>query len=278
MAFTPMTDDLDIISKYPDEPYEEEGFTSTAFKASFDQGAKLCKIAINRLVNELNTWTGALVNAATARGIGFLRSANVPADNVQDAIDNVQSQLVGITQGGVADGSITDAKVAADADVNGAKLKDASVSGAKLVSETLGNAHLPFGALAQDVTTSANVNTTGSFANILSEGSYVEFIYCKALGLVLVQGDIGFVADATSGYLTVNWSGLIPYTSNGYVPFNATVIGGSGDADAKAELQYMRTTMLTTKLIYVSVSNLTVGETYEARINGWFFCEDPGEE
>ena len=94
-----MTDDLDIIAKYPDEPYEEEGYTSTAFKASFDRAGKLCKAAHNVLVRALNAVTAAA-------NVGFSRTAGVPADNVQAAVENVQQQLAGVALDHVPDASI----------------------------------------------------------------------------------------------------------------------------------------------------------------------------
>jgi hypothetical protein len=99
MAFSEMTDDLDIIAKYPDEPYEEEGYTSTAFKASFDRAGKLCKAAHNVLVRALNAVTAAA-------NVGFSRTAGVPADNVQAAVENVQQQLAGVALDHVPDASI----------------------------------------------------------------------------------------------------------------------------------------------------------------------------
>lgn len=129
MAFTEMKDDLDIIAKYPDEPYEEEGFTSTAFKASFDQGAKLCKDAINKLVRALNA-------ATAAASLGFRRTTNVPADNVQDAIENVQEQLAGVSQGAIPNGSITGEKMQ-DAAVTTEKLEDGAVTGGKIAENTI---------------------------------------------------------------------------------------------------------------------------------------------
>ena len=129
MAFTEMVDDLDIIAKYPDEPYEEEGFTSAAFKASFDRGAKLCKAALNALVRALNAVTAAA-------SVGFRRTANIPADNVQAAIENVQEQLAGVSQGEIPNGSITGEKMQ-DAAVTTEKLEDGAVTGGKIAENTI---------------------------------------------------------------------------------------------------------------------------------------------
>lgn len=105
MAFDKMTDDMNIISKLPDEPNDEGGMTASALKATFDKAGTLAKTAINKLI--------AALGASTAAGnIGFARSTEVPADNVQDAIDNVQSQIAGVAMGEVPNGSVTTEKLA----------------------------------------------------------------------------------------------------------------------------------------------------------------------
>lgn len=108
MAFDSMTDDMNIISKLPDEPNDEGGMTASALKATFDKAGTLAKTAINKLI--------AALGASTAAGnIGFARSTNVPADNVQDAIEDVQSQIAGVALGSIPDGSITAQQLAASA-------------------------------------------------------------------------------------------------------------------------------------------------------------------
>lgn len=127
MAFTEMTDDLDIIAKYPDEPYEEEGYTPPAFKASFDMAGKLCKIAINRLIRELGY-------QSAAANVGFNPTAGVNKTNIQEAIENVQAQIAGVSQGAVPDGSITTGKLDGGA-VTTPKILDESVTLPKLAPE-----------------------------------------------------------------------------------------------------------------------------------------------
>lgn len=129
MAFTEMTDDLDIIAKYPDEPYEEEGFTPSAFKASFDMAGKLCKIAINRLIRELGY-------QSAAANVGFNPTAGVNETNIQEAIENVQEQIAGVSQGAIPDGSITAEKLD-DYAVTNNKLDNGSVSFDKLDQPTI---------------------------------------------------------------------------------------------------------------------------------------------
>lgn len=99
MAFEKMTDDMNIISSLGDEPNEDNGLSASALKAKFDKAGTLAKEAINKLISALG--------ASTAAGnIGFASSTQVPADNVQDAIDNVQAQLAGVALNTVPNGSI----------------------------------------------------------------------------------------------------------------------------------------------------------------------------
>ena len=90
--------------------------TASALKATFDKAGMLAKTAINKLI--------AALGASTAAGnIGFARSTEVPADNVQDAIDNVQSQIAGVALNTVPNGSIDTAQLA-NKSVTQQKLKE----------------------------------------------------------------------------------------------------------------------------------------------------------
>ena len=59
MAFDSMTDDMNIISKLPDEPNDEGGMTASALKATFDKAGTLAKTAINKLIAALGASTAA---------------------------------------------------------------------------------------------------------------------------------------------------------------------------------------------------------------------------
>ena len=124
MAFDKMTDDMNIISKLPDEPNDEGGMTAAVLKATFDKAGMLAKTAINKLI--------AALGASTAAGnIGFARSTEVPSDTVQGAIENVQSQIAGVALGSIPDGSIT-AQQLADGAVTAEKVADGAVTSKKM--------------------------------------------------------------------------------------------------------------------------------------------------
>lgn len=66
------------------------------------------------LREKYNVLCDALSNQTAASSLGFARTTGVAADTVQAAIENVQNQVVQTSLGQIADGSITDAKLAQD--------------------------------------------------------------------------------------------------------------------------------------------------------------------
>ena len=136
MALPTCNEDMNIISKLDDEPNDVGGLSAASLKAKFDLAGNLLKKALNDLV-------AALGNNAAAKNIGFAPTTAVNKTNVQDAIENVQSQIAGVSQGGIADGSVTAAKIADGAvDTNAIKLgavdtyrlKDAAVEESNIAS------------------------------------------------------------------------------------------------------------------------------------------------
>lgn len=124
MALPTCNEDMNIIAKLDDEPNDVGGLSATSLKAKFDLAGNLLKKALNDLV-------AALGNNAAAKDIGFAPTAAVNADNVQDAIENVQSQIAGVSQGGIADGAVTAAKIA-DGAVGTAAIADDAVTAEKI--------------------------------------------------------------------------------------------------------------------------------------------------
>lgn len=133
MALPTCNEDMDIISKLDDEPNDVGGLPAAALKAKFDLAGKLLKKALNDLV-------AALGNNAAAKSIGFAPTTAVNADNVQDAIENVQSQIAGVSQGGIANGAVTEEKIA-----------DGAVTSEKIKSGAIQKIHFTAGALQEDI-------------------------------------------------------------------------------------------------------------------------------
>ena len=80
-------------------------------KAYFDSSPEEVRQAHNSLCDALTTATSA---ATAAANLGFQTTAGVPADNVQDAIEDVQAQLTDAVLGNIPSGSVTQDKLAQD--------------------------------------------------------------------------------------------------------------------------------------------------------------------
>ena len=139
MAFTIPDDELGTVSKLSNYPNRIERLKAATLKGRFDADAKTVMGALKSLIQELGL-------ATAARNVGFEKTTAVNADNVQDAIENVQSQIAGVSQGGIADGAVTAEKIAdgavgtdaiADAAVTYDKIKDKAVGSAKLADNAV---------------------------------------------------------------------------------------------------------------------------------------------
>lgn len=124
MAFTIPDDELGTVSKLSNYPNRIERLKAAALKAQFDADAKTVMGALKRLIQELGL-------ATAARNVGFEKTTAVNADNVQDAIENVQRQIAGVSQSGIADASVTAEKIA-DGAVGTAAIADDAITAEKL--------------------------------------------------------------------------------------------------------------------------------------------------
>lgn len=139
MALPTCNEDMDIISKLDDEPNDVGGLSAASLKAKFDLAGNLLKKALNDLV-------AALGNNAAAKSIGFAPTTAVNKTNVQDAIENVQSQIAAVSQAGIADGAVTAAKIA-DGAVGAAAIADDAITAGKLAMSAVGTDAIKWGAV-----------------------------------------------------------------------------------------------------------------------------------
>ena len=95
------------IASLPDQP----NMQPDELKAYFDSSPEQLRQAHNGLCDAL---TEATNSASAAAGLGFQRTAGVPADNVQAAVENVQQQLDAAVMGNIPSGSVTQDKLAQD--------------------------------------------------------------------------------------------------------------------------------------------------------------------
>lgn len=96
---------------------------------------------LSGVVSTLGDTLTALQGKAGAGRIGFTKTAAIDRENVQDAIECVQEQLVNVSQGGIADGAVTSEKVAAGA-IGTAAIADAAVTYDKIKDKAVGSAKL----------------------------------------------------------------------------------------------------------------------------------------
>lgn len=139
MAFTIPDDELGTVSKLSNYPNRIERLKAATLKGRFDADAKTVMGALKRLIQELGL-------ATAARNVGFEKTTAVNADNVQDAIENVQKQIAGVSQSGIADASVTAAKIADEA-VGTAAIADDAITADKLAMGAVDTDAIKWGAV-----------------------------------------------------------------------------------------------------------------------------------
>ena len=248
MAFDRMTDDMNIISKLPDEPNDEGGMTASALKATFDKAGTLAKTAINKLI--------AALGASTAAGnIGFARSTEVPADNVQDAIENVQSQIAGVAMGEMPNGSVTAEKLA----------------GGAVTAEKVAPGAIAFLDVSDQYQISIGLATAGATSSkVLSH----EFRFLPALGVVAFNLHLKIETQEKAAIQFVAEGPYTPrYNVNGEA-VSASVTGstsGSLGVGVCANITYTESSGKRLMDVLLHVSNAA---KCVVAVSGWFFAHE----
>lgn len=103
-----VTDELGTVSTLDDRPNDTGGLTAAELKAKFDADAGALKDYVNDVLIPFLEGTSA------AESIGITTIPGFSADNIQTALEQIIGAMQGITQGSVADGSITLAKLATE--------------------------------------------------------------------------------------------------------------------------------------------------------------------
>ena len=107
----------------------------------FNEIRDYINVTLSGVVSTLGDTLTALQGKAGAGRIGFTKTAAIDRENVQDAIECVQAQLVNVSQGGIADGAVTSEKVATGA-IGTAAIADAAVTYDKIKDKAVGSAKL----------------------------------------------------------------------------------------------------------------------------------------
>lgn len=106
MAISKFNDDLDIIQKLDTYPNDTDGLSADELKERFDRAGNLLKTFLNEV----------LIPELAAENIPFTASTAVDAANIQNAIENVQAQISGVTLNMIPDRTVTRAKLAKSLD------------------------------------------------------------------------------------------------------------------------------------------------------------------
>lgn len=247
MAFDRMTDDMNIISKLPDEPNDEGGMTASALKATFDKAGMLAKTAINKLI--------AALGASTAAGnIGFAPTDGVNKTNIQAAIENVQSQIAGVALGSIPDGSITAQQLAASA-VTAGKVADR--------------------ALVIDVSDQVALDrptVNGDYAG--GSNQTRRFLYSPSLGIVFFDFEVDITEAVSLGdWIWVAQTGL-PMSSWFQTYYQPVCCVGSLGSIAGATVQHCVDPVGVLYRI-APLKAIPAGGNEHFYVSGWYFTDGP---
>lgn len=103
-----VTDELGTVSTLDDRPNDTGGLTAAELKAKFDADAVTLKDYLNDVLIPF------LEGVSAAASLGITTIPGFSADNIQTALEQIVQAMQDVTQGSVADGSITLAKLAAE--------------------------------------------------------------------------------------------------------------------------------------------------------------------
>ena len=154
MALPTLNDDLAVISKLDDLPNDVGGLSAAQLKAKFDEAAGAIQTYIN------DTLLPYLESISAAGDIGITTVSGIAAaTNVQEALEALELNIEGVSQGAVADNSITNAKLTANA-VDTANIVDDAVTSGKIADGAILAAHFSAGAVDNTAMGANAVKTT----------------------------------------------------------------------------------------------------------------------
>lgn len=179
MAFTKVTKDMGIISALDPKPNDVGGLTAAQLQAKFDEAGEALKLYLN------NTLTAELESANGAGNIGISAITGLTATTVQAALAALYQAIQDATAGVLLDGSVTTAKLYAQA-VTTDKLEDNAVTATKIKDGEVGTNELADRAVTDGKLADEAV-TTGK----LGPGSvtYVKMA-SRSVGTDQLRGDL----------------------------------------------------------------------------------------
>ena len=195
MSLPQLTTDLNIIQALDDEPNDVGGLSSAQLKAKFDEAVGYIKTYIN------TTLLPYFEGISGAGDIGITTVSGIQAaTNVQEALEALELNIEGITQGAVADNSITNAKLTANA-VDTANIVDDAVTSDKIDDGAVLSSHIASGAVGSTALASSAVGT----ANIADGAVTTDKLASSSVsGAKLADGAVTQNKLATSAIVADN--------------------------------------------------------------------------
>lgn len=173
----------------------------------FNEIRDYINVTLSGVVSTLGDTLTALQGKAGAGRIGFTKTAAIDRENVQDAIECVQAQLVNVSQGGIADGAVTSEKVAAgaigtaaiadeavtydkikDKAVGSAKLADNGVSAKKIASNAVQERHIFDGSVTQSKLATESVSSAKLAPNAVTNEKVGDKALVESLPVTASSG------------------------------------------------------------------------------------------
>lgn len=173
----------------------------------FNEIRDYINVTLSGVVSTLGDTLTALQGKAGAGRIGFTKTAAIDRENVQDAIECVQAQLVNVSQGGIADGAVTSEKVAAgaigtaaiadeavtydkikDKAVGSAKLADNGVSAKKIASNAVQERHIFDGSVTQSKLAAESVSSAKLAPNAVTNEKVGDKALVESLPVTASSG------------------------------------------------------------------------------------------
>lgn len=144
MAFTRLTDDLDVIQKLPDLPNDTGGLTADQLKAKYDEAANVIKDYINAtLLEQLEGENGA-------PSIGIAPIEDVVGTTVQTALETLATMIKQAVIGSIPDHSVTNQQLAFST-INAENIAPAAIGTEQLNNGAVTNDKVAYGIDARKI-------------------------------------------------------------------------------------------------------------------------------
>ena len=221
MSFTKSTTNISVHQALSDYPNVEDGLSAEQLKERFDFPAETLQDDLNDHIDELEAST-----AAASVGAASLGTGDTSESNVQAKLGYLQTEIEGVSQGAVADGSITEAKL--DSTFNGTIAKKSGTLQTGLNSEMLG------GYTLQQVLAYVKPEIGSYTGDGINAG--------KEINLGFTPSAVIVIQKALSGTITTKYFGVAfvdaPYMTEGIAiienGFKVKSSGITGDYDFNA--------------------------------------------